>query len=79
VRVPTDVIKTRMQASSYEKQAKSSLSAARIVWANEGLHGFYRGYSITVMREVGVPCYALSYVLAQLLSDPLHVHTVSHV
>jgi solute carrier family 25 S-adenosylmethionine transporter 26 len=41
-----------MQARSYEKQAQSSLSAARIVWANEGLAGFYRGFGITIMREV---------------------------
>lgn len=41
-----------MQAASYEKQAKSSLSAARIVWSTEGLRGFYRGYGITIMREV---------------------------
>ncbi|KZV69883.1 S-adenosylmethionine transporter [Peniophora sp. CONT] len=50
IRVPTEVVKTRSQTSSYG--AISSLGAARILLANEGLRGFYRGFGVTVMREI---------------------------
>lgn len=52
IRVPTEVVKTRSQTSSYG--AISSLGAARIVLANEGPRGFYRGFGVTVMREVSI-------------------------
>ena len=51
IRVPTEVIKTRMQTSTYGASG-SSLSAARLVLSTVGLSGFYRGFGITVMREV---------------------------
>ena len=54
VRVPTEVIKTRMQTASYGTLAKSSLSAAQLVLASDGVRGFYRGFSTTIMREVRV-------------------------
>ena len=54
IRVPTEVIKTRSQTSTYGALADSSLAAARLLWRTEGLKGFYRGFGITVMREVGV-------------------------
>lgn len=54
VRVPTEVIKTRMQTASYGHLAQSSFSAAKLVLSQEGLWGFYRGFGITVMREVSV-------------------------
>lgn len=52
IRVPTEVVKTRSQTSSYG--AISSFGAARILLANEGLRGFYRGFGVTVMREASV-------------------------
>lgn len=51
VRVPTEVIKTRTQTSSYGAAHASSLAAAKLVFKNQGLSGFYRGFGITVMRE----------------------------
>lgn len=50
IRVPTEVIKTRTQTGSYG--AAQSWGAAKRVLADEGLRGFYRGFGITVMREV---------------------------
>jgi hypothetical protein len=52
IRVPTEVIKTRMQASSYGTLGKSSLSAAKLVLSQDGWLGFYRGIASTVIREV---------------------------
>ena len=52
IRVPTEVIKTRMQTSVYGTLGSSSFSAAKLVLLNDGLSGFYQGFGITVMREV---------------------------
>jgi solute carrier family 25 S-adenosylmethionine transporter 26 len=52
IRVPTEVIKTRSQTSSYGALANSSLATTKQVWKADGLKGFYRGFGITVMREV---------------------------
>ena len=52
IRVPTEVVKTRMQTSTYGSLAGSSLAAAKLVLSQEGLRGFYRGFGTTVMREV---------------------------
>jgi solute carrier family 25 S-adenosylmethionine transporter 26 len=52
VRVPTEVIKTRSQTSSYGTLADTSLATAKLVWKTDGLRGFYRGFGTTVMREV---------------------------
>lgn len=51
IRVPTEVIKTRTQTSSYGAAHASSFAAAKLVLQNEGINGFYRGFGITVMRE----------------------------
>ncbi|KAK9488717.1 mitochondrial carrier [Lipomyces starkeyi] len=52
IRVPTEVIKQRVQASKYH----SSLAALKSVLSNhtgEGVfRGLYRGYSTTIMREI---------------------------
>lgn len=55
VRVPTEVVKQRAQA----KQHPSSLSALRAILSLRATHGFarmwaelYRGWGITIMREV---------------------------
>jgi solute carrier family 25 S-adenosylmethionine transporter 26 len=59
VRVPTEVIKTRSQTSSYGTLANTSLATAKLVWKADGLRGFYRGFGTTVMREV-IPLLALA-------------------
>ena len=46
------MIKTRTQTSSYGSTA-TSLAAAKIIFKHDGLTGFYRGFGITIMREVG--------------------------
>ena len=48
VRVPTEVIKQRMQT----KQFSTTTAAVKSVIHNEGVLGFYRGYFSTVAREV---------------------------
>ncbi|KAK7203127.1 S-adenosylmethionine transporter of the mitochondrial inner membrane, member of the mitochondrial ca [Myxozyma melibiosi] len=52
VRVPTEVVKQRAQASQYS----SSLAALKSVLANDSgegvFRGLYRGYSTTIMREI---------------------------
>ncbi|THV06535.1 mitochondrial carrier [Dendrothele bispora CBS 962.96] len=65
VRVPTEVIKTRAQTSSYGALAQSSWAAAKLVWAHEGISGFYRGFGITVMREI--PFTSLQFPLYEFL------------
>lgn len=48
VRVPTEVVKQRAQAGQFP----SSMEAFRAVIAKDGFRGLYRGWGITVMREV---------------------------
>ncbi|KAF8625957.1 hypothetical protein AX17_006682 [Amanita inopinata Kibby_2008] len=69
VRVPTEVIKTRMQTSTYGSLGHSSLAAARLVYTTQGLRGFYQGFSITVMREI--PFTSLQFPLYELLKAKL--------
>lgn len=53
VRVPTEVIKTRSQTSTFGKTgAISSLLSAKETFHADGFRGFYRGFGITVMREI---------------------------
>ncbi|ORZ04049.1 mitochondrial carrier domain-containing protein [Lobosporangium transversale] len=52
VRVPTEVIKQRMQT----KQYKTTTGAVKAVIQNEGILGFYRGYFSTVAREIPFTC-----------------------
>ncbi|CAA7262782.1 unnamed protein product [Cyclocybe aegerita] len=81
IRVPTEVIKTRMQTSSYGALGSSSYAAAKLVLTNDGLKGFYRGFGITVMREI--PFTSLQFPLYELLKlklsqrlgrKPLYAH-----
>ncbi|KAF5317545.1 hypothetical protein D9619_013146 [Psilocybe cf. subviscida] len=69
IRVPTEVIKTRMQTSTYGAQGASSLQAARLVMSSSGIKGFYRGFGITVMREI--PFTSLQFPLYELLKVKL--------
>ncbi|KAK5822566.1 mitochondrial carrier domain-containing protein [Linnemannia elongata] len=52
VRVPTEVIKQRMQT----KQFTTTSAAFKSVIHNEGILGFYRGYFSTVAREIPFTC-----------------------
>ncbi|KAK3814445.1 MAG: mitochondrial carrier domain-containing protein [Benniella sp.] len=52
VRVPTEVIKQRMQT----KQYNTTIGALRSIIKNEGVLGFYRGYFSTVAREIPFTC-----------------------
>lgn len=52
VRVPTEIVKSRMQTSAYGAAARSSLDAFRYILRDGGIAGLYRGFGITIMREV---------------------------
>jgi hypothetical protein len=52
IRVPTEVIKTRTQTSTYGPSVTSSWASAKQVLKADGFAGFYRGFSTTIIREV---------------------------
>ncbi|TPX48043.1 hypothetical protein SeLEV6574_g02275 [Synchytrium endobioticum] len=52
VRVPTEVIKQRMQTGQYT----SVPDAVKSILATQGILGFYRGWSSTVFREIPFTC-----------------------
>ncbi|KAJ7065156.1 mitochondrial carrier domain-containing protein [Mycena belliarum] len=68
VRVPTEVIKTRAQTSTYG-HGQSSLSAAKFVLSGDGWKGFYRGFGSTIMREI--PFTSIQFPLYELLKARL--------
>ncbi|KAJ7738342.1 mitochondrial carrier domain-containing protein [Mycena metata] len=68
VRVPTEVIKTRAQTSTYGP-GQSSLSAAKFLLASDGWKGFYRGFGSTIMREI--PFTSIQFPLYELLKSRL--------
>ncbi|KZT60662.1 mitochondrial carrier [Calocera cornea HHB12733] len=56
VRVPTEVVKSAAQTGAYARPglggAVGSLASATSLWRSEGLRGFYKGFGITVAREI---------------------------
>ncbi|KJE96287.1 solute carrier family 25 [Capsaspora owczarzaki ATCC 30864] len=48
VRVPSEVVKQRLQAGVH----KNMVAAVRHILQTDGIAGFYRGYSSTILREV---------------------------
>ncbi|KAJ2786239.1 S-adenosylmethionine transporter [Coemansia javaensis] len=52
VRVPTEVVKQRLQANHH----RSLPAAVRAIRAADGLRGFYRGYLTQVVREIPFTC-----------------------
>jgi solute carrier family 25 S-adenosylmethionine transporter 26 len=52
IRVPTEVVKSRMQTSAYGSTVASSFGAFKRVLQADGIRGFYRGFGITIVREV---------------------------
>ncbi|KAG1824180.1 mitochondrial carrier domain-containing protein [Suillus variegatus] len=71
IRVPTEVIKTRMQTSTYGASA-SSFKAATLVLHHEGIPGFYRGFWTTIMREI--PFTSLQFPLYEFLKSRLSIY-----
>ncbi len=51
VRVPTEIVKSRMQTSAYGLTA-SSFDAFGNLIRTDGFSGLYRGFGITIIREV---------------------------
>ena len=52
VRVPTEVIKQRMQAGSGGAAKASMWDTFSSLWRIEGVQGLYKGFNITIMREI---------------------------
>ncbi|KAI9026253.1 mitochondrial carrier domain-containing protein [Hyaloraphidium curvatum] len=52
IRVPTEVVKQRMQTGQY----RSLGSALSSIFSSAGIAGFYRGFGITVFREIPFAC-----------------------
>ncbi|KAH8818870.1 mitochondrial carrier domain-containing protein [Flagelloscypha sp. PMI_526] len=69
VRVPTEVVKTRAQTSSHNTSTSASLVAARTTIQAEGWKGLYRGFGITIMREI--PFTAIQFPLYEHLKTRL--------
>lgn len=63
VRVPTEVVKSRMQTAAYGSAARSSLDALRYIIRDGGLSALYRGFGITVMREVSHQLFSVNNLL----------------
>jgi solute carrier family 25 S-adenosylmethionine transporter 26 len=53
IRVPTEVVKSRQQTSTYGQKV-SSLRAFQAVVKEQGIRGLYAGFAGTVGREVGI-------------------------
>uniref|UniRef100_A0A914YL24 S-adenosylmethionine mitochondrial carrier protein n=1 Tax=Panagrolaimus superbus TaxID=310955 RepID=A0A914YL24_9BILA len=69
IRVPTEIIKQRAQASTSQK----SLSMiARNIYKTNGFLGFYRGYSTTIMREI--PFSFIEFPIWEFLKRKLAVY-----
>ncbi|VDN60241.1 unnamed protein product [Dracunculus medinensis] len=65
VRVPTELVKQRAQAEN----DRPIIAICRDIYKNEGLCGFYRGYSSTVGREI--PFSFIEYPLWELLKQQI--------
>ena len=50
IQVPVEIVKQRRQAGY--TTSNSSLAVIKQIWRSEGLKGFYRGYTTTVIREI---------------------------
>ncbi|ORY34748.1 putative S-adenosylmethionine transporter [Naematelia encephala] len=68
IRVPTEVVKSRTQAGTYG-QGKSSLHSAMMTARSEGIKGFYRGFGITIAREL--PFTSIQFPLYEALKTQL--------
>ncbi|KAI9136103.1 mitochondrial carrier domain-containing protein [Paraphysoderma sedebokerense] len=66
VRVPTEILKQRLQAQQYS----STFEAVTSVYKSDGMLGFYRGYLSTVLREIPFTC--IQFPLYEYLKHRLH-------
>ncbi|KAG9005997.1 S-adenosylmethionine transporter [Tulasnella sp. JGI-2019a] len=64
VRVPVEVVKSRTQTASYGLQA-SSKDAFKRVLATDGVLGLYRGFGMTIAREI--PFTSIQFSLYEFL------------
>jgi len=69
IRVPTEVIKTRTQTSTYGPSVTSSWASAKQVMKTDGFAGFYRGFFITIIREI--PFTSIQFPLYEFLKNRL--------
>lgn len=84
IRVPTEVIKTRTQTSTYGPSVTSSWASAKQVLKTDGFAGFYRGFFTTIIREVctdwhNFPPFLQYPVYECRIIDTLHLDTVPFV
>ncbi|WWC73721.1 uncharacterized protein I206_107693 [Kwoniella pini CBS 10737] len=68
IRVPTEVVKSRTQTGAYG-QGKSSIHSAISTMKFEGIRGFYRGFGITIAREL--PFTSIQFPLYEGLKSQL--------
>lgn len=68
IRVPTEVVKSRTQTGAYGA-ATSSWQTALNVMKHEGVRGFYRGFGITIAREL--PFTSIQFPLYEYLKRTL--------
>ncbi|KAL1406427.1 S-adenosylmethionine transporter [Vanrija albida] len=68
IRVPTEVVKSRTQTGAYGGSG-SSLDAALKTLRYDGLRGFYRGFGITIAREI--PFTSIQFPLYEYLKRQL--------
>ncbi|KAI9292849.1 mitochondrial carrier [Neoconidiobolus thromboides FSU 785] len=66
VRVPTEVIKQRLQTNQYT----TYLHAVKSILKEESILGFYKGYSTTVLREIPFTC--IQFPIYELLKVQLN-------
>ncbi|OXG47922.1 solute carrier family 25 (mitochondrial S-adenosylmethionine transporter), member 26 [Cryptococcus neoformans] len=71
IRVPTEVVKSRTQTGAYG-QGKSSLHSAISTMKYEGIRGFYRGFGITLTREI--PFTSIQFPLYEFFKSFLSRH-----
>ncbi|PWN52991.1 mitochondrial carrier [Violaceomyces palustris] len=55
IRVPTEVVKSRQQTSTYGSKT-TTFQAFRTVFKESGIRGYYRGFAGTVGREIPFTC-----------------------
>ncbi|WWD20284.1 hypothetical protein CI109_104760 [Kwoniella shandongensis] len=68
IRVPTEVVKSRTQTGAYG-HGKGSLHSAVSTMKFEGIRGFYRGFGITIAREI--PFTSIQFPLYEYLKSVL--------
>lgn len=63
---PQDLIKTQIQASPNNKNI-SFISVAKTIYKERGLYGFYRGFSLALIRAV--PLHACTFTIMEMLTQ----------